>query len=478
MVLVAMFTLLALFSIISILMSADDPPARERSARQSRPLVGARPPVGAAHSLLHDAPAPAGAFVIRRGDSPARRPWQRGARPYNAGSARPTWSPRSPMPQPCARSARHPRRASDRGPGRASGGAGEQVGELWLAGPDSLVATEDGRPHPRRPRRRSWARRSSAAAAWPSWAPLPAAREAHRCRRLALAPGPPGRRARPRPVRSRSRRQDRGVARDRRRSGRAARDGTRDRLDEEALRAAIAAGTASHRHCHRRPAVPGETLLIRAGTLHAIGAGAFVYEIEQPSDLTFRISDWGGRPAGPSTWPRRCGPSARRSTRSRPDPGSGWTGARSRCRSSAWSCRTWRRRSIDTPAVDRARSSRRSGHAPARRRRLVGDARAVRDAGGPGGRRCLRDRPARGRDRCVGSLPRGRVADSPGAAGPAGAPRSVPTPTRSRRPGGAAPRGSRPGRAPPGRSPRRDRRRRRDACPPAGPAGPPPRGRS
>ncbi len=68
-------------------------------------------------------------------------------------------------------------------------------------------------------------------------------------------------------------------------------------IDEAALRAAIAAGTASHRHCHRQPAVPGETLLIRAGTLHAIGAGAFVYEIEQPSDLTFRISDW-GRPTG------------------------------------------------------------------------------------------------------------------------------------------------------------------------------------
>jgi mannose-6-phosphate isomerase len=32
--------------------------------------------------------------------------------------------------------------------------------------------------------------------------------------------------------------------------------------------------------------------------MHAIGPGAFVYELEQPSDLTFRISDW-GRPATP-----------------------------------------------------------------------------------------------------------------------------------------------------------------------------------
>jgi len=73
--------------------------------------------------------------------------------------------------------------------------------------------------------------------------------------------------------------------------------GPADDVPEEALRDAIAAGTASHRHCHRRPAIPGETLLIRAGTLHAIGPGTFVYEIEQPSDLTFRISDW-GRPTG------------------------------------------------------------------------------------------------------------------------------------------------------------------------------------
>jgi len=73
--------------------------------------------------------------------------------------------------------------------------------------------------------------------------------------------------------------------------------GPADDVGEEALRDAIAAGTASHRQCHHQPAVPGETLLIRAGTMHAIGPGAFVYEIEQPSDLTFRISDW-GRPTG------------------------------------------------------------------------------------------------------------------------------------------------------------------------------------
>jgi mannose-6-phosphate isomerase len=69
-------------------------------------------------------------------------------------------------------------------------------------------------------------------------------------------------------------------------------------LSEVDLRAAIAAGRLGRDDCEVRPAVPGDTLLLEPGTLHAIGAGTFVYEIEQPSDLTFRISDW-GRPAVP-----------------------------------------------------------------------------------------------------------------------------------------------------------------------------------
>ena len=64
-------------------------------------------------------------------------------------------------------------------------------------------------------------------------------------------------------------------------------------LAEDELREAIADGTLDMDGCEVRPAVPGNTLLVEAGTLHAIGAGAFVYEIEQPSDLTFRVSDWG-----------------------------------------------------------------------------------------------------------------------------------------------------------------------------------------
>lgn len=73
--------------------------------------------------------------------------------------------------------------------------------------------------------------------------------------------------------------------------------GPSPRVSEADLLAAVAAGRADDAHCLRTPAVAGDALLLHAGTLHAIGAGTFVYEVEQPSDLTFRISDW-GRPTG------------------------------------------------------------------------------------------------------------------------------------------------------------------------------------
>ena len=38
---------------------------------------------------------------------------------------------------------------------------------------------------------------------------------------------------------------------------------------------------------------PGETFLLPAGTAHALGAGIVVYEVQQPSDITYRLDDWG-----------------------------------------------------------------------------------------------------------------------------------------------------------------------------------------
>ncbi len=40
----------------------------------------------------------------------------------------------------------------------------------------------------------------------------------------------------------------------------------------------------------------GETIFIRPGTLHALGPGLLIYEIQQTSDLTYRVWDW-DRPA-------------------------------------------------------------------------------------------------------------------------------------------------------------------------------------
>jgi mannose-6-phosphate isomerase len=43
---------------------------------------------------------------------------------------------------------------------------------------------------------------------------------------------------------------------------------------------------------HRFAARPGDSILIEAGTVHAIGAGVLLAEIQQMSDATFRVFDW------------------------------------------------------------------------------------------------------------------------------------------------------------------------------------------
>jgi mannose-6-phosphate isomerase len=41
------------------------------------------------------------------------------------------------------------------------------------------------------------------------------------------------------------------------------------------------------------PVHPGEVYFVPAGTVHAIGAGVLLYEIQQASDVTWRLFDWG-----------------------------------------------------------------------------------------------------------------------------------------------------------------------------------------
>ena len=57
----------------------------------------------------------------------------------------------------------------------------------------------------------------------------------------------------------------------------------------------------SARFLRHIPARPGDAVVIPAGTVHALGAGVLVYEVQQPSEITWRLDDWGrvgadGRP--------------------------------------------------------------------------------------------------------------------------------------------------------------------------------------
>lgn len=43
----------------------------------------------------------------------------------------------------------------------------------------------------------------------------------------------------------------------------------------------------------RRVVTPGDIYLVPPGVVHAIGGGVMLYEIQQPSDVTYRLHDWG-----------------------------------------------------------------------------------------------------------------------------------------------------------------------------------------
>jgi mannose-6-phosphate isomerase len=65
--------------------------------------------------------------------------------------------------------------------------------------------------------------------------------------------------------------------------------------------AAIESGTVEDL-LHRVEPVRGDCVLIEAGTVHAIGAGVLLAEIQQMSDATFRVYDWDR--VGPDGIPR------------------------------------------------------------------------------------------------------------------------------------------------------------------------------
>lgn len=64
----------------------------------------------------------------------------------------------------------------------------------------------------------------------------------------------------------------------------------------EAFAAAVAAGTVESL-LGQLPVAPGDVVFVPAGTLHAINAGIVLFEIQQKSDLTYRVYDYGRRDA-------------------------------------------------------------------------------------------------------------------------------------------------------------------------------------
>jgi mannose-6-phosphate isomerase len=72
--------------------------------------------------------------------------------------------------------------------------------------------------------------------------------------------------------------------------------GLRPGVGAKELRAALAAGAVAE--ClHTFEPRPGDCLFLPAGTVHAVGGGVLIAEVQQTSDATFRLFDWNRRDA-------------------------------------------------------------------------------------------------------------------------------------------------------------------------------------
>jgi len=67
--------------------------------------------------------------------------------------------------------------------------------------------------------------------------------------------------------------------------------GLRDGVDNAALEAAVRAGRCGQ-VLHSFEPRPGDCIFIPAGTVHALGAGIVIAEIQESSDVTYRLYDW------------------------------------------------------------------------------------------------------------------------------------------------------------------------------------------
>lgn len=69
--------------------------------------------------------------------------------------------------------------------------------------------------------------------------------------------------------------------------------GLRKGVTREAFEKALWNHEALEEFVHRIPVSSGESLFVPSGRLHAIGGGNLILEIQQNSDTTYRVYDWG-----------------------------------------------------------------------------------------------------------------------------------------------------------------------------------------
>ena len=72
--------------------------------------------------------------------------------------------------------------------------------------------------------------------------------------------------------------------------------GLNEGVDEEALAKALRENTAVEKVMKFHPVKRGDFISVPAGTIHAIGAGVTLLEVQQASGITYRLWDW-NRPA-------------------------------------------------------------------------------------------------------------------------------------------------------------------------------------
>lgn len=68
--------------------------------------------------------------------------------------------------------------------------------------------------------------------------------------------------------------------------------GVTDDYDKESFKNAIKDNTVN-KYLYQTPVSKGDFIFIPAGTVHAIQGGLRILEIQQPSDVTYRLYDWG-----------------------------------------------------------------------------------------------------------------------------------------------------------------------------------------